>query len=902
MLREVLALCLLLFAVAYMFGGVVSGAGHLWGDFVSWYFPSHEYIAACLREGRWPLWNPFMDGGMPFLGEADHGMFYPLSLLLQPVSRHRPILFRMLEFYTLAHVAWAAISMYLFARSLRLARWPAIVAGLAFGLSGSFWARSAHLSLLTAQAWAPCAIGGAYHAARGQRFGLPLATLALALIGFSGSPASLVVIAAGLVVVVFMASLAATDAPPARRLLRALLVSVGVGVTAALLSGAQLVPMLEWVGLSERSAYSYAEITEYSATPASLVMLLAPRFYGWLDYEHLSYWGPNNFAELSGYAGVLPILLLPVALRQRPWRDTAPWLALAGGGLWLALGKYGGLHYLMYRLVPLVGSMRAPGRYLLIWAFGMSMLAALGLDAALRARAESGVAWRDQRRRLLLGGGVALGLAALLFPAQWSLLEPWKQPVFVQGMRLSARSWVASLAAIATLARTGAAAALAGPAAALALATDLTGQGRSVGILYDNRAVEDLMHRNDYETLLAEDKSLFRVRNPFEPPSRLMLARLQSDSGPGRHLLDYELYRGRTASHFSPLLDLLNVKYLAELENEVVEDRTPNLVVHEYVWLRNAQEAALPVRPAVLCNAVDIVSNVGTVPATRRGDPIADLVLVGETGETRTLPLRLGFETGDVVGGEPIVSGREIVPSYYINVTDSATLTRKHYLTHLEFPPLAVKEVRLRHAGGEAELWMKELYLRPAPGAASSWKRIYTEPSVNDTHLHLYQNLDVMPRAFLVARASAVRTLAEALERITGEGFDPRREAVIESSAPPRSGQAELAGDVKVLSYSAESIEVEASVAAGGAWLVLSEMVYPGWNCRVDGAPTKVERADGLFRAVWLEAGAHRVSWQYEPESLRTGIRLTGVGGLILVAMVAAAAVRGGHGKAPEAA
>jgi hypothetical protein len=119
LLREFGALLLLVLAVALVFGDVVAGSARLWGDFVSWYFPSREYVAESLRAHRLPLWNPFMDAGMPFLGEADHGLFYPPALLLQPVSRHRLILYRCLEFFVLAHAAWAAISMYLLARSLR---------------------------------------------------------------------------------------------------------------------------------------------------------------------------------------------------------------------------------------------------------------------------------------------------------------------------------------------------------------------------------------------------------------------------------------------------------------------------------------------------------------------------------------------------------------------------------------------------------------------------------------------------------------------------------------------------------------------------------------------------------------------------------------------------------------
>jgi hypothetical protein len=886
LLREFGALLLLMLAVAAVFGDVVAGNARLWGDFVSWYFPSREYLAECLRAHRLPLWNPFMDAGMPFLGEADHGLFYPPALLLQPVSRHRLILYRFLEFFVLAHTAWAAISMYLLARSLRCRRWAALVAGIAYGLGGSFWARSAHLSLLCAQSWAPAAIGGAFHAARGAWLGLPVAALAIGMIGLSGSPASLVVILVGLAVVSMTGALSDGNSRSVlHRLARGLLVTAAIATVGILLSCAQLLPMLEFVALSERSAYTYAEMTDYSATPGSLVMLLIPRFYGWLDFDRLSYWGPNNFPELSAYVGILPLLLAPFALRRRSWRETAPWLALSVVGLWMALGAYGGLHYLIYRSVPFVGMMRAPGRYQLIWAFGVSLLAALGLDAAQKARWGELLALRRLRGRVATVTITAMAMALLYYPTQLAGLESWKQPFFEGGMRRSAASWASALGSVVLLGQAGTVGSWAAPVAAVTLGADVAWQASGVGLLFDNQPVHDLMLPNEYEKLLANDKSLFRVRNPFEPASRLMLSRLQSDSGPGRHLLGYQNYEGRIASHYSPMLDLLNVKYLAELENGETRDRSPNLVIHEYVPVSRGAEAALPVRPAMLCHAVDVVSNVTPTPATRKGAKVADLEIVGENGGITTLPIRFGFETGDVSGGEPIAAGREIVPSYYINVTDSATLSRKHYLTRLEFPPVRVRELRLRHAGGDEELWVKELYLQRVEGESDSWKRIYSEPSLNDTWLQVYESSDVLPRAFLVGEAEYAGNRKEALDLVAGEGFDPRRQVILEGPSG-NSGSAGPAGDVTVTSYAAERIALSARVNAAGAWLVLSEMDYPGWTARVDGASARILRANSILRALRLPAGEHTVVFEYQPESLRHGLQLTAAGGLLLVSML----------------
>ena len=64
----------------------------------------------------------------------------------------------------------------------------------------------------------------------------------------------------------------------------------------------------------------------------------------------------------------------------------------------------------------------------------------------------------------------------------------------------------------------------------------------------------------------------------------------------------------------------------------------------------------------------------------------------------------------------------------------------------------------------------------------------------------------------------------------------------------------------------------------GPGWLVMTEAYYPGWSASVDECDTPIALAYGLFRAVPLEAGRHRVEFRYRPQSLRRGAMLSLVG------------------------
>jgi len=59
--------------------------------------------------------------------------------------------------------------------------------------------------------------------------------------------------------------------------------------------------------------------------------------------------------------------------------------------------------------------------------------------------------------------------------------------------------------------------------------------------------------------------------------------------------------------------------------------------------------------------------------------------------------------------------------------------------------------------------------------------------------------------------------------------------------------------------------------------VVLSDTYDPGWKATVDGLPSRVERANGAFRAVRLEAGRHLVEMVYRPASVVAGAALSAV-------------------------
>jgi hypothetical protein len=106
----------------------------------------------------------------------------------------------------------------------------------------------------------------------------------------------------------------------------------------------------------------------------------------------------------------------------------------------------------------------------------------------------------------------------------------------------------------------------------------------------------------------------------------------------------------------------------------------------------------------------------------------------------------------------------------------------------------------------------------------------------------VYRNEDALPRAY---------TVPAEWVNVTGDGL----------RLPDRLST-DAVGEVQIVRYSDTSVTLEATVDAP-SYLILADLHYPGWRATVGSDEAPILRADGLFRAVYLPAGTHRVEFAF---------------------------------------
>jgi hypothetical protein len=372
-------------------------------DAFRFYLPLKQYLVERLTAGELPQWFPYEALGRPFIGVAHTGVFHPFTAL--------HLLFSVPDAYrvsTLLSCLLAALGAHALGRALGFSHVGALLAGIAFALSGYVVSLTDNLLYL----YSVCL--------------LPLFCLALdnALTGgrvWTIAPAVLwatVFLIGDIQTGYYYAFIAALWLGFRRRasyretVLRLLL----TGGLTVLLAGIQLGPAGSVYANSVRAhqAQIYEQAVEWSTHPLRLLTALASPVWGDTDPADVGrfLFGSRNYGLLwaeSLYLGVPVVGLALLGAWSR--RDLKVLVLLGSLTLLLALGQYGGLYALFYHVVPFWSAFRYPEKLMGVVAFATAMLAGAGLDA-LRAERSQPALWIGAAVGCAVLGGALLTDAA----------------------------------------------------------------------------------------------------------------------------------------------------------------------------------------------------------------------------------------------------------------------------------------------------------------------------------------------------------------------------------------------------------------------------------------------------------------------------------------------------------
>jgi hypothetical protein len=88
----------------------------------------------------------------------------------------------------------------------------------------------------------------------------------------------------------------------------------------------------------------------------------------------------------------------------------------------------------------------------------------------------------------------------------------------------------------------------------------------------------------------------------------------------------------------------------------------------------------------------------------------------------------------------------------------------------------------------------------------------------------------------------------------------------------------------KITEFRSNRVAVQTESKSAGR-LILTDLMYPGWQVTLDGTPADALTVDGMFRGVDVPAGTHSVVWSYHPRSFYWGLAISVMTVLLLAAL-----------------
>ncbi len=810
---------------------------------------------------------------MPFLADPQSAVFYPFNLLLTffIINGSFPII--ILELQLILHIFLAGLFTYLFTRTLGLNRFPAFISGITYMFTGFMAAHMEHLVVINAIIWLPLILLFLEKGLREKklRYSIPAGWAFGFSIMAGHYQMALYIGLAVLFYVAFRLFWAFQDREQIKVKIRKglflpLIILIGLGISAI-----QLIPALELIGRSYRSAIGYQFATTFSMPLYQLITLLIPNFFGGDPGRYWGFLGPGNFWEFCGYVGILPLFLAGFGVFYRRSRTTVLFFSLALFSFLLLLGGETFLHTIMYILVPGFGRNRAPARLFFLFAFSISILAGYGagfLTSKLEDKEKESL--KNFFRWIVTGSILALAGGLVFYFGLAESVDTSRNEIFVNIVRdynFFLILFFLSLGLIFLRLREQTKMFMIQILITSIILFDLFSFGPKTFI--DKHWGKIFLTKHPIVDFLKRDKEKFRINNIGAFVSSIF--HIENSRGP---LIPVILKK--VESTFYPP-SLMNIKYAVSGEDLLKKDLRDvdglrvNVGQH---FLADGRKVSIP---EVKTAAVIVVSNLIDSVEVPEGTVVGYIKVEGVEGKELTLSVIAGKDTAQYNYQELDITRKikhdkpAIAYEYEEDGNQAFTYTTKKYFSS----PKIVKSLTFLPGSNGLKLRIFGVTLVDKNTNQQFMVNFTNEMQEVFKHgdLKVYRYASFLPRAFIVDGYSVIPDDEKLRDEILKASFDPLKVLLLSEPVKemkPLIPESPSNSKASIISYKPNEIQLEVNMRKRGL-LFLSEIYYPGWKAYVNNRSTKIYQANYTFRAIFLERGNHRIRLVFDPWPFKTG-------------------------------
>ena len=817
----------------------------------------YQYHSQALAQGFFPLWNPWRGMGFPQIANYQSGFFSPLlaPLFLLPL----PIV---AVPYLILRLMLAGWGTYVYARHLKLRHWPAVLAGLAFALSGWMmqYVNNQHLVI---DLLLPFLLLSLDRLTLFRRFrDLLLLWLVVLLILLGGQPtAALFTLGLGLAYALFQVpgsrfqvpgSKTRNQKPETRNYVY--LFQIAVPLLLALLGSLiQTLPFLEFI--PQAWTYHPARFGLQHLPLATAIILLAPGFFGALYQVKLPV-----MATLP-YLGAIPLAYaLAGLLHCRKLKAPAAFFAAT------AVAAFGFLHGLpgfsLFMALPGLNRLFFFKYCQPLLTFAVAILAGIAAD-------------RLSKRELRRVAGLTLILLLLGLILEWNWI-PEVRRVRILSCELSAGG--------------------------LVLAWLFSGRPRALALLAGLGLIADAQFNSPMKLYFRQMQDLpFFAQFRSGPPDYPRLT--ASEDVPPIEAAAWQVDDIRIGD---AIFVNRMIRYLNLLNGHTPEQGLAYLYLYNYTRVvpdpeRFQGPLGKLARLRWYLNREPLPANTTLAQILKQAQAVApgpgyfgltDFDLQGDFRRAlfQHPPSRIEVPAAAAAGHTGLKFALALDPKQWSNPGDGVWFGVFSKQARTPAPLRLLFGRNLNPSQRESDRrWVdQELKFResgsvllvtlPGPSTAYDWSgwgdlRWLEEPVLGgriEDGVRVHENPGAFPLAWLVGNWQGARD-AEASAAELLAGHDWASWAVVEGVASSSEGKARALGQVQVLEKGDGYLQLSVE-AKRDCLLLLTENYFPGWQARRNGLSVRIYPADLAFRGVFVPAGASRIEMVYRPWAFRIGL------------------------------
>jgi len=329
-----------------------------------------------------PLWNPYSLSGTPLLANFQSAALYPLNILffVLPFTSAWSILILLQPFL-------GGLFMYWYLRNLKLHWGGSLMGAISFAFSGFAIAWMEWNTLLQVLLWVPLILLAKDKLLDRWSFKWTIIFLFSEIAAFFAGHIqtlfyALIISNCYLFLKVYLKANKLKNSV-FKSYVKIYLPFLLVGVVLFGITVIQWVPSMQFIFQSARDIdQSPFQNPGWFIPWQHLLQFVIPDFFG--NPTTLNYWGVWNYAEFSGYIGIIPLIFALAAMIFRRDKKTYFWSGLLLVSLLFALPTpLAKLPFLLN--LPFISTAQ-PSRLLAIIDISLAILAALGMDMAIKKR------------------------------------------------------------------------------------------------------------------------------------------------------------------------------------------------------------------------------------------------------------------------------------------------------------------------------------------------------------------------------------------------------------------------------------------------------------------------------------------------------------------------------------